>query len=359
MHAPGYINGRLCEGTKRSPTHYSLPEIKELAKSLGLSTVGNKDVICERVRAHYTGLPGPAAKPVPKPLPKPVPKPLPKPVPKLEKPQSVETIKGCRLVTDDAYVRVYNGAGCNTYTLSHIIKSTGGVWDPKDNSWVLPVANKGKLIELLNGPEEDDKNDIFPYVIKDIDGDTFLFGPTFEIKEHIKTLCMANEKAQWRPDQRAWYIPDHCVSALREFLVKYSKKFPQVKHAEKYEALVPIIDVLGAKDIKTLVRLNKGVLDSLINTIEVHERSTTLKAMTQDMSEEDRIKTLLSVLAGKLCRCIKKVHRVEVDDDESKAIAICINSIFKRRGLKMHGFRCDEGAETLLPSAEGYLLESE
>jgi hypothetical protein len=47
--------------------------------------------------------------------------------------------------------------------------------------------------------------------------------------------------------------------------------------------------------------------------------------------------TALDILANKLCRCIKKV-----DDDKSKSVPICKNSVFGKKGLKVYRFKCDE-----------------
>ena len=52
-----------------------------------------------------------------------------------------------------------------------------------------------------------------------------------------------------------------------------------------------------------------------------------------------RVKKMVhSLLAKKLCRCIKSVKKKKMK--EKNAIAICINSILKRRGLKQHRFTC-------------------
>ena len=59
-----------------------------------------------------------------------------------------------------------------------------------------------------------------------------------------------------------------------------------------------------------------------------------------------QIRTLAeSILASKLCRCIKAVtpHR----EMESKAIGICKSSILKRRGLTSGRFECKKKARFL------------
>ena len=47
------------------------------------------------------------------------------------------------------------------------------------------------------------------------------------------------------------------------------------------------------------------------------------------------------LLATKLCRCIKKVKKTSNVSNKS-AIAICNNSIFKNRNLKIHKYGCDK-----------------
>lgn len=45
------------------------------------------------------------------------------------------------------------------------------------------------------------------------------------------------------------------------------------------------------------------------------------------------------IIAEKLCRCIKKVQKID-DEDESRAIAICKNSILGNKKLKISRFTC-------------------
>lgn len=46
------------------------------------------------------------------------------------------------------------------------------------------------------------------------------------------------------------------------------------------------------------------------------------------------------LLATKLCRCIKKVARKNKTRKETKAIAICRDSVIKRKGYRMKKFTC-------------------
>lgn len=45
-------------------------------------------------------------------------------------------------------------------------------------------------------------------------------------------------------------------------------------------------------------------------------------------------------IAGKLCRCIKKVKAKYDDSDEKRAIGICNYSVINRKKLKINGFSC-------------------
>lgn len=49
------------------------------------------------------------------------------------------------------------------------------------------------------------------------------------------------------------------------------------------------------------------------------------------------------ILANKLCKCIKRVSDNSNDKEESRSIAICQNSILKRRKLRASKFSCKKG----------------
>ena len=44
------------------------------------------------------------------------------------------------------------------------------------------------------------------------------------------------------------------------------------------------------------------------------------------------------ILANKLCRCIKKVESKK--KDKARSIAICTDSVLRKKNLKGHGFKC-------------------
>lgn len=46
------------------------------------------------------------------------------------------------------------------------------------------------------------------------------------------------------------------------------------------------------------------------------------------------------LIASNLCKCIKKVTKVNKFSSEQPAIAICTNSILKKHNLKYYGFSC-------------------
>lgn len=51
------------------------------------------------------------------------------------------------------------------------------------------------------------------------------------------------------------------------------------------------------------------------------------------------------ILANKLCKCIKKVQKNNSSQEEAKAIGICNESIFVRKGIKHYNFTCKKGAK--------------
>lgn len=56
------------------------------------------------------------------------------------------------------------------------------------------------------------------------------------------------------------------------------------------------------------------------------------------ISKKEAKKAAEKILAEKLCRCIKKVRGN--DKDESKAIAICTDSVLRKKNLRSKKFRC-------------------
>lgn len=52
------------------------------------------------------------------------------------------------------------------------------------------------------------------------------------------------------------------------------------------------------------------------------------------------------VLAGKLCKCIKKVKSLR-RIQENAAIGVCRDSIFKNRGIDFYNFKCRKGQKLL------------
>tara|TARA_B100000131_G_scaffold234497_1_gene226410 strand:- start:45 stop:410 length:366 start_codon:yes stop_codon:yes gene_type:complete len=64
-------------------------------------------------------------------------------------------------------------------------------------------------------------------------------------------------------------------------------------------------------------------------------------------------------LADKLCRCIKKVHksRKNKKESEARAVAICSESVIKRKGLKYNGFKCKKRARFLSKTKKNRLYK--
>jgi hypothetical protein len=52
------------------------------------------------------------------------------------------------------------------------------------------------------------------------------------------------------------------------------------------------------------------------------------------------------LLATKLCKCIKSIKN-RSSATEKKAIAICYNSVIRKKGIKTFRFKCKKGAKFL------------
>jgi hypothetical protein len=68
------------------------------------------------------------------------------------------------------------------------------------------------------------------------------------------------------------------------------------------------------------------------------------------------------ILAEKLCKCIKKVKNdndnanADANTDESRAIAICSDNIFRRKGIRHGMFSCKNKPRLLRFSGKKYSL---
>lgn len=59
---------------------------------------------------------------------------------------------------------------------------------------------------------------------------------------------------------------------------------------------------------------------------------------TNGMKKQNIKEKAESILANKLCKCIKKVNPNNMD--EPRAIAICTDSVLRKKGLKANRFVC-------------------
>ena len=79
-------------------------------------------------------------------------------------------------------------------------------------------------------------------------------------------------------------------------------------------------------------------------------------------SSSDGCKTIKNkaeqVLAEKLCKCIKKVKDGSngSDTDESRAIAICNDTVFRRKGIRHSDFTCKKKPSLLKFPGKKYSL---
>ena len=72
-----------------------------------------------------------------------------------------------------------------------------------------------------------------------------------------------------------------------------------------------------------------------------------------------------NILAEKLCKCIKKVknnnsgnsdNTISESDDESRAIAICNDTVFRRKGIRHTSFTCKKKPRLLRFPGRKYSL---
>lgn len=193
----------------------------------------------------------------------------------------------------------------------------------------------------------------------------FIGGDTYPIKDAMKAEF---NKVRWytRPQKR-WYIPyiqddgkdedeeydyDSVTIVVKE-IINRTYDTPVTSDVDdevgKYRTIDELMRSLSEEDATALTTLDMKELNALIEILYIHDRTVKLSdSISSRASDSDRVKILLQTLAEKLCRCIKRVSTEDRSKDEAVAIAICISSIFKRRGIKISSFNC-EGDGVLLP----------
>ena len=82
------------------------------------------------------------------------------------------------------------------------------------------------------------------------------------------------------------------------------------------------------------MKITKKDYMKVLKYYKIDMKSNAPYKVVQDAAE--------SILADKLCRCIKKINPTE--KNESKNIALCTNSVIKKKGLRPSRFTCKKGA---------------
>ena len=79
---------------------------------------------------------------------------------------------------------------------------------------------------------------------------------------------------------------------------------------------------------------------------------------TSGMKTKDIKRKAEDILAKKLCRCIKAVDNQSSILSESKAIAVCKNSVFTKKNLKIAKFKCKKSAKLLSSRKNNKLMKT-
>ena len=77
------------------------------------------------------------------------------------------------------------------------------------------------------------------------------------------------------------------------------------------------------------------------------------------MKTKDIKRKAEDILAKKLCRCIKSVgNKQDIKQSESKAIAVCKNSVLTKKNLKIAKFKCKRSAKLLSSQKNNKLMKT-
>jgi hypothetical protein len=102
--------------------------------------------------------------------------------------------------------------------------------------------------------------------------------------------------------------------------------------------------------------LTKSDYEKILNYYNIPFSSSESSKQIKNKAEE--------ILAEKLCKCIKKVKEgsdntgdgAHADADESRAIGICTDTVFRRKGIKHSAFTCKKKPRLLRFRAKKYSL---
>lgn len=78
--------------------------------------------------------------------------------------------------------------------------------------------------------------------------------------------------------------------------------------------------------------LTKNDYEKILNYYNIPFSSSESSKQIKNKAEQ--------ILAEKLCKCIKKVKDSSETEDESRAVAICNDTIFRRKGIRHSAFTC-------------------
>lgn len=184
------------------------------------------------------------------------------------------------------------------------------------------------------------KEHIGSYFIKDdrIKSGVVLSGKedndTIKIKDVLKSSPEKGGFDARYTGKKSWWIANKHVAGLKAYLRKISR--PDLKKTKKTKKTSDDIfyKIVKTVNLKDLTTLREKEIDYLLHQIKHKVR--------KNASLESKTKAVLDTLAKKLCHCVGD------NKDDRRKIAICINSIFKNRGLKINKFSCKD-KPTLLP----------
>ena len=104
--------------------------------------------------------------------------------------------------------------------------------------------------------------------------------------------------------------------------------------------------------------LTKSDYEKILNYYNIPFSSSESSKQIKNKAEE--------ILAEKLCKCIKKVKEgsdntgdgahTDADRDESRAIGICNDTVFRRKGIKHSAFTCKKKPRLLRFPGRKYSL---
>jgi len=165
---------------------------------------------------------------------------------------------------------------------------------------------------------------------------------TIQIKDKIKQpVSLGGFDARYT-GKGSWWIAGKHAGGLLKYLQTQSGGSPKKKSLDNISVMLKIQQSVNMKELTTLTDKE---IDYLVKRLKIKDQPDNI---------DQKTKAVLDTLAQKLCNCIEKDIRTK---ENLSKVAVCVQSIFKNRGLKVSKFSCKKRPVLMPKKGEKIVLK--